>query len=114
MMNMINGGAHAGSNVDIQECMVLPSGAASCAEALRWGTEVYHSLKSVLQAKGSGTGLGDEGGFAPEHDSNRQALEVIVEALKKAGYTVGDHVPQRLDVASSEFYSDGAYTFEGE
>lgn len=114
MMNILNGGAHADTNVDIQEFMVLPVGAASFAEALRWGTEMYHSLKAVLQAKGLGTGLGDEGGFAPELDSNRQALEVIVEAIEKAGYTVGDDIALGLDVASSEFYSDGAYTFEGE
>ena len=114
MMNILNGGAHADTNVDIQEFMVLPVGAASFGEALRWGTEIYHSLKAVLQAKGLGTGLGDEGGFAPELDSNRQALEVIVEAIEKAGYTVGDDVALGLDVASSEFYSDGAYTFEGE
>ena len=113
MMNILNGGAHADTNVDIQEFMVLPIGAASFAEALRWGTEVYHSLKSVLQAKGLGTGLGDEGGFAPELESNRQALEVIVEAIKKAGYSLGDDIALGLDVASSEFYTDGAYTFEG-
>lgn len=114
MMNILNGGAHADTNVDIQEFMVLPIGAASFAEALRWGTEVYHSLKSVLQEKGLGTGLGDEGGFAPELDSNRQALEVIVEAIEKAGYTVGDDISLGLDVASSEFFIDGAYAFEGE
>lgn len=114
MMNILNGGAHADTNVDIQEFMVLPIGAATFAEALRWGTEVYHTLKAVLQEKGLGTGLGDEGGFAPELDSNRQALEVIVEAIEKAGYTVGDDIALGLDVASSEFYSDGAYTFEGE
>ena len=114
MMNILNGGAHADTNVDIQEFMVLPIGAASFSEALRWGTEVYHSLKAVLQEKGLGTGLGDEGGFAPDLDSNRQALEVIVEAIEKAGYTVGDQIALGLDVASSEFYNDGAYTFEGE
>lgn len=114
MMNILNGGAHADTNVDIQEFMVLPIGAATFAEALRWGTEVYHTLKAVLQAKGLGTGLGDEGGFAPELDSNRQALEVIVEAIEKAGYTVGEDIALGLDVAASEFYSDGAYTFEGE
>lgn len=113
MMNILNGGAHADTNVDIQEFMVLPIGAASFAEALRWGTEVYHSLKAVLQAKGLGTGLGDEGGFAPELDSNRQALEVIVEAVEKAGYSVGDDIALGLDVASSEFYDNGEYTFEG-
>lgn len=114
MMNILNGGAHADTNVDIQEFMVLPIGAASFSEALRWGTEVYHSLKAVLQEKGLGTGLGDEGGFAPDLESNRQALEVIVEAIEKAGYTVGDQIALGLDVASSEFYNDGAYTFEGE
>lgn len=113
MMNILNGGAHADTNVDIQEFMVLPIGAASFAEALRWGTEVYHSLKAVLQAKGLGTGLGDEGGFAPELDSNRQALEVIVEAIDKAGYSLGDDIALGLDVASSEFYDNGEYTFEG-
>ena len=114
MMNILNGGAHADTNVDIQEFMVLPIGAASFGEALRWGTEVYHSLKSVLQANNLGTGLGDEGGFAPELGSNRQALEVIVEAIEKAGYTAGEDIALGLDVASSEFYTDGAYNFEGE
>lgn len=114
MMNILNGGAHADTNVDIQEFMVLPIGAATFAEALRWGTEVYHSLKAVLQEKGLGTGLGDEGGFAPDLESNRQALEVIVEAIEKAGYTVGDQIALGLDVASSEFYKDGSYTFEGQ
>ncbi len=114
MMNILNGGAHADTNVDIQEFMVLPIGAATFSEALRWGTEVYHSLKAVLQEKGLGTGLGDEGGFAPELDSNRQALEVIAEAVEKAGYTLGEQIALGLDVASSEFYNDGAYTFEGE
>ncbi|GAA2025222.1 phosphopyruvate hydratase [Yaniella flava] len=114
MMNILNGGAHADTNVDIQEFMVLPIGAASFGEALRWGTEVYHSLKSVLKANNLGTGLGDEGGFAPELGSNRQALEVIVEAIEKAGYTAGEDIALGLDVASSEFYTDGAYNFEGE
>jgi len=114
MMNILNGGAHADTNVDIQEFMVLPIGAASFSEALRWGTEVYHALKSVLQAKGLGTGLGDEGGFAPELESNRKALELIVEAIEQAGYTLGEQIALGLDVASSEFYNDGVYTFEGE
>src|SRR5699024_8263627 len=113
-MNILNGGAHADTNVDIQEFMVLPIGAATFAEALRWGNEVYHSLKAVLQDKGLGTGLADEGGFAPNLDSNRQALEVIVEAIEKAGYTVGEQIALGLDVASSEFYNDGTYTFEGQ
>ena len=114
MMNILNGGAHADTNVDIQEFMVLPIGASTFAEALRWGTEVYHNLKAVLQEKGLGTGLGDEGGFAPDLESNRQALEVIVDAIEKAGYTVGEEIALGLDVASSEFYNDGSYTFEGE
>src|SRR5690625_1382229 len=114
MMNILNGGAHADTNVDIQEFMVLPIGAATFAEALRWGTEVYHSLKSVLQDRGLSTGLGDEGGFAPDLESNRQALEVIVEAIEKAGYTVGEQIAMGLDVASPEFYYVGAYHCEGQ
>src|SRR5690625_622690 len=112
MMNIRNGGAHADTNVDIQEFMVLPIGAATFAEALRWGTEVYHKLKAVLQEKGLSTGLGDEGGFAPNLDTNRQALEVIVVAIEKADYTVGEEIAMSLDVASSELFNDGSYTFE--
>ena len=113
MMNILNGGAHADSNVDIQEFMVAPIGASTFSEALRWGTEVYHSLKSVLKAHGLGTGVGDEGGFAPDLESNRAALDLIVEAIEKAGYTVGSDIALALDVAATELYADGVYTFEG-
>ena len=114
MMNILNGGSHADSNVDIQEFMIAPIGAPSFREALRWGTEVYHSLKKVLQEKGLSTGLGDEGGFAPSLESNRAALDLIAEAVKKAGYTLGEDIALALDVASSEFCEKGAYTFEGQ
>ncbi|WP_067477230.1 phosphopyruvate hydratase [Actinomadura hibisca] len=113
MMNILNGGAHADTNVDVQEFMVAPIGAATFAEGLRWGTEVYHALKSVLKAKGLATGLGDEGGFAPELPSNREALDLILEAVRKAGFTPGRDVALALDVAASEFHADGSYTFEG-
>jgi enolase len=113
MMNILNGGSHADSNVDIQEFMIAPIGAASFTEAVRWGVEVYHTLKGVLKERGLSTGLGDEGGFAPNLDSNREALDLIVEAIKKAGYTPGKDVALALDVAASEFYKDGAYEFEG-
>jgi enolase len=114
MMNILNGGAHADSNVDFQEFMVAPIGAPTFSEAVRWGTEVYHSLKSVLKSHGLGTGVGDEGGFAPNLDSNRAALDLIVEAIQKAGYTPGTDIALALDVAATEFHSDGVYTFEGE
>ena len=113
MMNILNGGSHADSNVDIQEFMVAPVGAGSFKEALRWGTEVYHALKSVLKERGLATGLGDEGGFAPNLDSNRAALDLIVESIERAGYTPGEQVALALDVAATEFFSDGAYQFEG-
>ncbi|MCY9787664.1 phosphopyruvate hydratase [Nocardiopsis sp. EMB25] len=113
MMNILNGGAHADSNVDIQEFMIAPIGAATFSEAVRWGAEIYHSLKSVLKAHGLGTGVGDEGGFAPNLESNRAALDLIVEAIKKAGYTPGEDIALALDVAATELYSDGVYTFEG-
>ena len=113
MMNILNGGSHADSNVDIQEFMIAPIGAGSFREALRWGAEVYHALKGVLQEKGLATGLGDEGGFAPNLDSNRAALDLIIEAIQKAGYTPGSQVALALDVAASEFYEDGSYAFEG-
>ncbi|MDT0327965.1 phosphopyruvate hydratase [Nocardiopsis lambiniae] len=113
MMNILNGGAHADSNVDIQEFMVAPIGASTFSEALRWGTEVYHSLKSVLKAHGLATGVGDEGGFAPNLESNRAALDLIVEAIEKAGYTPGTDIALALDVAATELYADGVYTFEG-
>ncbi|MBM9460686.1 phosphopyruvate hydratase [Nocardioides sp. zg-536] len=114
MMNILNGGAHADSNVDIQEFMVAPIGAPTFREALRMGAEVYHALKSVLKEKSLSTGLGDEGGFAPNLESNRAALDLIAEAVAKAGYTLGKDVALALDVAASEFYADGVYTFEGQ
>ncbi len=113
MMNILNGGAHADTDVDIQEFMVAPIGAATFGEALRWGAETYHALKSVLKEKGLATGLGDEGGFAPSLASNRAALELIVEAIGRTGLTVGSDIALALDVASTEFYADGAYQFEG-
>jgi enolase len=113
MMNIVNGGAHADSNVDIQEFMIAPIGAPTFAEALRQGAEVYHALKSVLKKKGLATGLGDEGGFAPSLDSNRAALDLIVEAIGKAGFTAGVDVALALDVAASEFHGDEGYLFEG-
>jgi enolase len=112
-MNILNGGSHADSNVDIQEFMIAPIGADSFREALRWGTEVYHALKSVLKEKGLATGLGDEGGFAPNLGSNREALDLILEAIRKAGYEPGTQIALALDVAASEFHDGGAYTFEG-
>lgn len=114
MMNILNGGSHADSNVDIQEFMIAPIGAPSFREALRWGTEVYHSLKAVLKDKGLSTGLGDEGGFAPNLDSNREALDLIIVAIKKAGYKPGKEIALALDVAASEFCDKGKYTFEGQ
>ncbi|PNG97929.1 Enolase 1 [Streptomyces malaysiensis] len=114
MMNILNGGSHADSNVDIQEFMIAPVGAESFSEALRWGTEVYHTLKSVLKERGLSTGLGDEGGFAPNLGSNREALDLILEAVKKAGYQPGQDIALALDVAASEFYKDGTYQFEGQ
>lgn len=114
MMNILNGGSHADSNVDIQEFMIAPIGAESFREALRWGAEVYHTLKGVIKERGLSTGLGDEGGFAPNLDSNAAALDLIVEAIKKAGYEPGKDIALALDVASTEFFKDGAYQFEGE
>ncbi|HSL37478.1 phosphopyruvate hydratase [Pseudarthrobacter sp. PvP090] len=113
LMNILNGGSHADSDVDIQEFMVVPLGAETFSEGLRWGVEVYHALKAVLQAKGLSTGLGDEGGFAPNLPSNRAALDLIQEAIRNAGYTPGQDIALALDVASSEFFKDGAYQFEG-
>ena len=114
MMNIINGGAHADTGVDIQEFMVLPIGAETFSEALRWGVETYHSLKSLLKSKGLNTGLGDEGGFAPELEHNRAALDLISEAIEKAGFTVGSDIALGLDVASTEFFENGVYRFEGQ
>ncbi|MBM9504983.1 phosphopyruvate hydratase [Actinacidiphila acididurans] len=113
MMNILNGGSHADSNVDIQEFMIAPIGAESFSEALRWGAEVYHTLKAVLKGRGLSTGLGDEGGFAPNLGSNREALDLIIEAIKQAGYAPGQDIALALDVAASEFYKDGKYLFEG-
>ena len=118
MLNILNGGSHADSNVDIQEFMIAPIGAETFREALRWGAEVYHALKAVLKEKGLATGLGDEGGFAPNLDSNRAALDLILEAIDRAGYTAGEQIALALDVAASEFFDEeagdgGGYTFEG-
>jgi enolase len=114
MLNILNGGSHADSNVDIQEFMIAPIGAPSFHEALRWGAEVYHALKAVLKDKGLSTGLGDEGGFAPDLPSNAAALDLIISAIEKAGYKPGSDVALALDVASTEFFKDGKYQFEGE
>ncbi|MBC7631232.1 phosphopyruvate hydratase [Aeromicrobium sp.] len=113
MLNILNGGSHADSNVDVQEFMIAPIGAPTFSEALRMGAEVYHSLKSVLHAQGLSTGLGDEGGFAPDLDSNRAALDLISTAVEGAGLRVGTDIAFALDVAASEFFTDGAYAFEG-
>lgn len=113
MMNILNGGAHADSGVDVQEFMIAPIGADSFTEALRQGAEVYHALKSVIKSKGLSTGLGDEGGFAPSVGSTKEALDLIVEAIEKAGYKLGEEIALALDVASSEFYENGTYNFEG-
>jgi enolase len=112
MLNILNGGAHADTDVDIQEFMIAPIGAETFREALRWGAETYHALNSVLKSKGLGTGLGDEGGFAPSLSSNRDALDLILVAIEKAGFTPGRDIALALDVAATEFHSDGAYTFE--
>ncbi|WP_053387994.1 phosphopyruvate hydratase [Leucobacter japonicus] len=114
LMNIINGGAHADTGVDIQEFMAVPLGAETFSEGLRWGVEVYHSLKALLNEKGLSTGLGDEGGFAPDLPTNAEALDLIVEAITRAGYEPGRDVAVALDVASSEFYENGVYTFEGQ
>ena len=114
LMNILNGGAHADSNVDIQEFMVVPWGAPTFTEALRMGAEVFHALKGVLKGRGYFTGVGDEGGFAPSLKSNREALEVIAEAIGKAGYKLGTDMVLALDCAASEFFKDGKYVLEGE
>jgi enolase len=113
MMNIINGGAHADTSVDVQEFMIAPVGADSFKEALRWGAEVYHALKSVLKTKKLATGLGDEGGFAPDLPGTRAALDLIAEAVEKTGYVLGRDIALALDVAATEFYSDGSYSYEG-
>lgn len=114
MMNIINGGVHADNNVDIQEFMIMPVGGRSFTEALRMGAEIFHALKSVLKERGYSTAVGDEGGFAPNLESNEEALEVIVEAIEKAGYRPGEDVLLALDVASSELYKEGSYTLKNE
>jgi len=113
MMNILNGGAHADTNVDIQEFMIAPIGAESFKESLRWGAEIYHSLKSVLKKKGLATSIGDEGGFAPNLDSNRAALDLILVAIEGAGFKAGTQIALAMDVAATEFFSDGKYSFEG-
>ena len=113
MMNILNGGAHADNNVDIQEFMIAPVGAATFAEALQWGAETYHALKAVLKQHGLSTGVGDEGGFAPELGSNQAALDLIMEAIGKAGYTPGQDIALAIDAAATEFFIDGGYNFEG-
>ena len=112
MMNILNGGSHADNNVDIQEFMIIPTGAPDFREGLRWGAEIFHNLKSILKAKGLVTSVGDEGGFAPNLGSNEEALQVIMEAIEKAGYT--GKISLALDVASSEFFKDGVYDLAGE
>jgi enolase len=114
MMNVMNGGAHADNNVDIQEFMIIPAGAASCSEAIRIGAEVFHNLKSVLKKKGYNTAVGDEGGFAPNLKSNEEAMQVILEAIEKAGYKPGQEVFLGIDAAASEFYENGVYDLKGE
>jgi len=114
MMNIVNGGAHADNSVDIQEFMILPVGAPSFCESLRYGAEVFHALKTVLKERGLSTAVGDEGGFAPDLDSNEDALKVIAEAVDRAGYTLGREIFLGLDVASTEFYRDGQYLLESE
>lgn len=113
MMNIMNGGAHADNSVDIQEFMITPIGAATFEDALRWGAETYHALKSVLKQHGLSTGVGDEGGFAPDLEHNRAALDLIVEAIGKAGFTPGRDIALAIDAAATEFHGDGGYTFEG-
>ena len=114
MMNVLNGGEHADNNVDIQEFMIMPVGAASFSEALRWGTETYHVLKKVLHDRGLSTAIGDEGGFAPNLSSNEEAVTLLIEAIEKAGFTPGDDIAIALDAASTEFFRDGNYVLAGE
>ena len=113
MMNILNGGAHADTNVDIQEFMIAPIGAPTFKEGLRYGAEIYQSFKSVLKKRGLATSIGDEGGFAPNLESNRAALDLIIEAVEKAGYKIGSDIGLAMDVAATEFYKDGSYRFEG-
>src|SRR6187402_2545374 len=113
MMNILNGGAHADNGLDAQEIMILPVGASTFAEALRWGAETYHALKAELHAKGYATGLGDEGGFAPDIKTAREALDFILASIEKAGFTVGEQIALGMDVASTEFFDKGVYRYEG-
>ena len=114
MMNVLNGGAHADNNVDLQEFMIVPVGAVSFSEGLRWGAETYHALKRLLHDRGLSTAVGDEGGFAPDLPSNEDALRLLVEAIEKAGYKPGDEIALALDAAATEFYDDGKYELRGE
>jgi len=114
MMNVINGGAHANNSLDLQELMIIPVGAPSFREAIRWGAEVFHALKKIIHDKGMSTAVGDEGGFAPSVESHEAALQLILQAIDKAGYTAGEQIALGLDCAASEFYKDGKYVLEGE
>ena len=114
MMNVINGGAHANNNLDLQELMIIPVGAPSFREAVRYGAEVFHALKKIIDGKGMSTAVGDEGGFAPSVASHEAAIQLILEAIDKAGYTAGAQIAIGLDCAASEFYKDGKYHLEGE
>jgi enolase len=114
MMNVVNGGAHANNNLDLQELMIIPVGAPSFREALRYGAEVFHALKKIIDAKGMSTAVGDEGGFAPSVENHEAAIQMILEAIDKAGYTAGEQIALGLDCAASEFYKDGQYVLEGE
>src|SRR5690606_19905122 len=111
MMNILNGGAHADNKIDFQEFMVMPVGATSFSEGLRWGVEIFHALKSVLKAKGYSTNVGDEGGFAPDIQSNDEAIETVIRAIEKAGYIPGDQVAIAMDAANSELYKNDKYVF---
>ncbi len=114
MMNVINGGAHANNSLDLQELMIIPVGAPSFREAIRWGAEVFHALKKIIHDKGMSTAVGDEGGFAPSVESHEAALQLILQAIDQAGYTAGEQIALGLDCAASEFYKDGKYVLEGE
>ena len=114
MMNVINGGAHANNNLDLQELMIIPVGAPTFREAVRWGAEVFHALKKIIHDKGMSTAVGDEGGFAPSVESHEAAIQLILEAVEKAGYRAGDQIALGLDCAASEFYKDGKYHLDGE
>jgi enolase len=113
-MNVVNGGAHANNNLDLQELMIIPVGAPTFREAVRWGAEVFHALKKIIHDKGMSTAVGDEGGFAPSVESHEAAIQLILQAVEKAGYRAGDQIALGLDCAASEFYKDGKYHLEGE